>query len=100
MTEDKQNYPPPFGPNEIALKKLQASIEGTYPEGKMTEDDEGALTIAVGRQADKIVLAFPKEVTWIGMPVENARNFAQAILDKAEEVDGIICRIRRFREER
>lgn len=56
---------------------------GNYPEGKLNNDDQGELKIAIGKIEGKIVIDFGKPTTWIGMPVEQAVAFAELIVQKA-----------------
>ena len=49
-----------------------------FPRGRLNAEDEGAIQVAVGVQDDVVVLAFPKLVSWVGMPAEQAASFAAA----------------------
>lgn len=60
---------------------------GEYPEGKMNAEDEGELRIAIGAQDGKVMVVFGAKVTWFAMSLGVARGVAQAILDKAEEIE-------------
>lgn len=57
---------------------------GEYPYGKLTEDDHGALSYAVGRRGDTVIVDFgPTPVAWIGMGAQDAVDFAQALIRQA-----------------
>ena len=62
---------------------------GQFSEGKISEDDEGDLRIAIGHDPEKgIVMAqFGKPIAWIGMPPANARRLAQMLLDHAAALE-------------
>lgn len=57
----------------------------SFPRGRLNIQDEGALEIAVGVQQDVVVLAFPKMVSWIGMPAEQAEELAETIKKRAQD---------------
>lgn len=56
-----------------------------FPRGRLNSQDEGAIQIAVGVQQDVVVLAFPKRVSWVGMPAEQAKELARTILARAQD---------------
>lgn len=52
---------------------------GKFTDGALTPDDEGALRFAVTAQGGKVILAFGKQIEWIGMPPRIARELADAL---------------------
>lgn len=56
-----------------------------FPRGRLNAQDEGEIQIAVGVQQDVVVLAFPKMVSWVGMPAEQAEELADTIRQRAQE---------------
>ncbi len=60
---------------------------GEFPRGKLNEDDEGELKIAIGVDKDTVIIDFGKSVTWIGLSSRDARDLAQLMLDKAAEIE-------------
>lgn len=58
-----------------------------FPRGQLHETDEGEVALAVGIDADCVVIVFPKPVAWFGLPVEQARELAQIILKRADEAE-------------
>ena len=59
-----------------------------YPHGKLTEDDEGALDLAILTHEGNVVIDFGgKPVTWIGFPPDQARQMGQSLIDKANEIE-------------
>jgi hypothetical protein len=58
-------------------------IFGEYPAGKLNADDAGALAFAVGVEAGRVVIHFPKPVAWMGMTGDEALELAQLLLKHA-----------------
>lgn len=57
---------------------------GDYPHGSLGPSDRGALQIGVAHdRKGNVILNFGTPVDWIGMPPENAINFARLILRHA-----------------
>ena len=56
---------------------------GEFPDGKLTESDEGALEYAVGHTDGKVVIDFGTPTVWFGMEPEQAIQLAQVLLDHA-----------------
>jgi len=61
---------------------------GSFPEGKHSDDDKGALAIGISSDHDKqlVVVAFGTPCTWLGMPKQDAIAFAELILEHAKEL--------------
>jgi hypothetical protein len=68
---------------------------GKFPEGRLNEADEGEIQfgVAADPKNNVVVLNFGKPVAWIGMPPENARQIALALLRKAGELDGVVTQV-------
>lgn len=61
------------------------NINDRFPDGKMNEDDQGAMTTSVGvSNDDKVVIEFQHAVTWIAFPRDDALAFAEIIRKHAE----------------
>lgn len=73
------------------IRELNESLgaTGKYPQGSLSEDDEGGLKIGLTAVDGKVVLAFGKAVNWIGFDAEQARDLAQTLLNRAQECDGV-----------
>jgi hypothetical protein len=56
---------------------------GDFPAGKLNDEDEGGLRIAVGSERGNVVIAFGKPVAWIGMPPQEAADLATMIIRNA-----------------
>jgi hypothetical protein len=72
--------------HEFAEKQLGAT--GEFPEGKITEDDEGALLIGVGNDVESktVIVNFGKAVAWLGLDKASALQIADSIRDHAMEL--------------
>lgn len=53
-----------------------------FPRGKLTDDDEGALTIRMTTQDKTIVVEFGKPVAWIGLDRATALDLAINLLKR------------------
>jgi hypothetical protein len=63
---------------------MKFGATGKFPDGMLGPDDEGALQVGVAHDSNgTVILNFGKEVSWIGMPAEQAINFAKLILRHA-----------------
>ena len=58
---------------------------GKFPEGKLTEDDEGELAISVGHENGRVVIKFGKPVSWIGFRADQGKQLGQIIIDHADK---------------
>lgn len=57
---------------------------GKYPEGKIVDSDEGEISIAVGHMDRRVIIDFGTPTSWLGMPIEQAREFANAVHRRAD----------------
>jgi hypothetical protein len=57
-----------------------------YPRGKLSDDDEGSLTLAITIKDRTVIIAFPKPVEWIGMSKQDALAIAQLLIERANEI--------------
>lgn len=73
------------------MKTRKLGATGDFPAGKLNETDEGAINIAVGVHpvGNTLIIDFGKPVVWIGMPKQQAIEFANNILDKAKRMTGV-----------
>lgn len=63
----------PFGPT------------GSFPQGKLTADDEGALQLGVANTDGKVIINFGKYVKWIGMDPQQAADLGSGLIKHARE---------------
>lgn len=80
MSHHGNNPPPDL---QQALSAAMGRVFGEHPNGKMNQDDAGALAFAVGVEEGRVVLRFPKPVAWMGMTGDEALELAQLLLRHA-----------------
>ena len=61
---------------------------GTFPEGKLGEDDEGALNLAIAASAKdgQVHIQFGGPVTWLAMSPEMAIQIAVSLIGAATKL--------------
>ena len=59
---------------------------GQFPNGKLTEHDEGEIQFAVGERGENVIIDFGKPVAWFAMSAEQAEGLADCLRDHAREV--------------
>ena len=71
----------------MANEEQKLGATGEFPKGKLTNDDEGELKMAVGihPQTGKVIVDFGKPVAWIGMDARDALQLASFIRKRALE---------------
>jgi hypothetical protein len=82
-------------PELDALKTFQPwnkrplGATGTFPQGKLNDDDQGALKMAIAHdKLDGIVrVEFGKPVAWLGLPPPEARQLGMLLLHHASQID-------------
>jgi len=72
---------------KAATRALGAPLgeTGRFTDGALTPDDEGELRFAVTASGGKVIVAFGKQIEWIGMLPREARQLADAINKWATE---------------
>ena len=81
MSHHGSNPPPEV---QQALRDAMGQLLGEYRNGKLNADDAGALAFAVGVEAGRVVLRFPKPVAWMGMTGDEALELAQLLIKHAK----------------
>ena len=71
------------------LKDAQRKLQGEYPNGRMSDADEGALAMMVGHENGKVVMQFASPTAWIGFTPEQAMDIAQMLITHARQA-GIV----------
>jgi len=59
---------------------------GSFPDGRLTKQDEGLIQFAVGDQQGKVVLDFGTPTAWIGMTPQQAMDLASDLMKRARLV--------------
>jgi hypothetical protein len=78
----------PSDPLQQALHDTLKRTEGEFPEGRMNEQDAGAVSVAIGIERDAkgdavVVMRFPKPVAWFGVGPAQAMEIAVAMMKHA-----------------
>jgi len=68
------------------MEKLGAT--GDFPKGKLNEDDEGELRMAVmiNLNENLVKIHFGKPVTWLGLPKKEAMDLGRTLIKNAERL--------------
>ena len=63
---------------------------GEFPDGSIHEDDQGELSFGVAADSmnQRIIVNFGKPVAWVGMKASHARQLADVLTRKANQLDG------------
>lgn len=64
---------------------------GKYPEGKLNDNDDGELRIAIGTESDKVKILFETDVSWFAMNPDEAIQLGEAIIKQALKIKGADC---------
>jgi hypothetical protein len=60
--------------------------EPQYPDGKLGEDDEGEVGVAIGIKDGNVIIMFPQPVAWLGLPPEQAMEFGRTVIKRARQI--------------
>ena len=72
-------------PPDIA-KEMGLGATGEFPQGKITEDDEGEIKLAVYHRENKVIMDFGKSTAWIGFDAQQAGELASTLIKHAREI--------------
>lgn len=59
---------------------------GKFPQGKISPADEGELQLGVTVHKGNVIISFGKPIAWLGMPPKETRQFANALLSHANQI--------------
>ena len=73
----------------MKIKDLKLGATGRFPYGHADEDDEGELrmALAMDHRQGIVRIEFGKPIGWLGLPSQEARQLAELLLEKADELD-------------
>jgi hypothetical protein len=73
-------------PPEIAdaVMAIHKEVTGTFPDGKLDENDEGGVAIGVAIDQGNVVIHFPKPIAWLAFPPEQAIEIAHVLKAHAD----------------
>lgn len=60
--------------------------EPEYPDGKLNEEDEGSIACGIGIEDGRVMIVWPKPITWIAYDPDGADEFADTIKEKAAAI--------------
>lgn len=66
-----------------AMSEAMKSLMGEYPNGRLNENDAGAVAMAVSTEGSIVRLDFPKPVMWVGFTGDQAMQLAQDLMRHA-----------------
>jgi hypothetical protein len=65
---------------------MKLGSTGEFPRGKLNDDDEGALRLAVTAHEGVVKIIFGKPVAWLGLPKKEALELAATIKKHADSL--------------
>lgn len=69
---------------EVLRKELGLGATGNYPDGKISEDDEGELKFAVLTRCSNVMIVFGKPVGWIELSKGKAKELVIGLIKQIE----------------
>lgn len=63
------------------------STERRFPRGRLSQDDDGELEIAIGVANNAVVINFGRPVRWIGLGAFEAKTLAGLLLKHAADLE-------------
>ena len=68
-----------------SVQEANKELYGEYPDGRLNKHDQGAVAFAVGSEKGRVILRFPKKITWMGMTGDEAMELAQLLITHAKQ---------------
>jgi hypothetical protein len=59
--------------------------EPEFPDGKLNEEDEGEIGVAIGIEDGRVIIMFPKPVAWFGLPGEQSIEMGRTLIKRGRE---------------
>jgi len=59
---------------------------GSFPDGKLNENDEGEIAIAITKSNGNVVIDFGMQVHWIGFTTAQAIGIGELLIKRAKEI--------------
>lgn len=72
----------------MVSKNIKPGATGKFPQGKLYEDDEGELAVAISTDKQKglLLLNFGKSISWLAMRKEEAQALIDMLNEKIKEM--------------
>lgn len=67
------------------IKDEQKKVQGTFPEGKLNNNDTGALMLKVGIEDGNVRIDFGEPTSWIAFPPAMSIHLAQELIKRARQ---------------
>lgn len=67
-------------------RKNKLGATGNYPQGMLTNTDEGELKMGIAHTSEKVIINFGTPVEWIGFDPEQAREIARLLIEHANAI--------------
>lgn len=71
--------------SELA-RKLGIGPTGKYPDGKISQKDEGELGIGVVDYKGCVLLVFGKKIAWLALRPDQAQLIGKGLIDRAVRI--------------
>lgn len=68
------------------MSKPKLGSTNDFPRGKLCQDDEGGLRIAVYESDKTVIINFGKDIEWIGLDKETALKLANSLMECAAKI--------------
>jgi hypothetical protein len=65
---------------------MKLGATGDFPQGKLNDDDEGGLRIAISTDQGNVAVYFGTPVSWFALPPDAALDMAEALRHHAMEL--------------
>lgn len=64
---------------------MSEEFPGVFPDGQLNDDDEGSISTAVGMDNGRVMILWPKPITWIAFNPDAAEEFADLVKATAQK---------------
>lgn len=69
---------------KMLRKELGLGATGNFPDGKISEDDEGELKFAVLTRNNNVMIIFGKPVEWLDLSKDTAKQLVKGLMKQIE----------------
>ena len=70
---------------EQELSATMKKLFGEFPNGRLNENDQGAVAVAIGHENGAVTMQFPRNLNWIGFTPDQAVDIAQTLIEHARK---------------
>lgn len=65
------------------MARVMKDLMGEFPDGRIRDNDMGAVPVAIGHDQGRVTMQFPKNLNWIGFTADQAIDIANALIEHA-----------------